>query len=79
MYIKQQLIESWLNLFVLPALLHLSENRRKFKEQVSNFVTIIPFVEKLYTSQWSRVDGVGALVITPTRELAYQVIAVRYG
>ena len=30
-------------------------------------------VEKLYTSQWIRIDGVGALVITPTRELAYQV------
>jgi len=24
--------------------------------------------------QWSRTDGVGALIITPTRELAYQVI-----
>jgi superfamily II DNA/RNA helicase len=29
--------------------------------------------EKLYTQQWSRIDGVGALIITPTRELAYQV------
>lgn len=31
-------------------------------------------LEKLYTEQWSRTDGVGALIITPTRELAYQVI-----
>jgi len=34
---------------------------------------IIPILEKLYTSQWSRNDGVGALIITPTRELAYQI------
>ena len=32
------------------------------------------YLEKLYTEQWSRTDGVGALIITPTRELAYQVI-----
>ncbi|XP_023348850.1 probable ATP-dependent RNA helicase DDX10 [Eurytemora carolleeae] len=34
---------------------------------------IIPIIEKLYTEQWSRTDGVGALIITPTRELAYQI------
>lgn len=30
-------------------------------------------LEKLYRSKWTRYDGVGALVITPTRELAYQI------
>jgi ATP-dependent RNA helicase DDX10/DBP4 len=30
-------------------------------------------LEALYCKQWTRLDGVGALVITPTRELAYQI------
>ena len=34
---------------------------------------LIPVLEKLYSSRWSRDDGAGALVITPTRELAYQI------
>ncbi|KAJ8935786.1 hypothetical protein NQ314_012636 [Rhamnusium bicolor] len=34
---------------------------------------LIPVLEKLYCNQWTRLDGVGALVITPTRELAYQI------
>ncbi|XP_034943347.1 probable ATP-dependent RNA helicase DDX10 [Chelonus insularis] len=34
---------------------------------------LIPILEKLYCMQWSRLDGIGALVITPTRELAYQI------
>lgn len=34
---------------------------------------IIPILEKLYINKWTRLDGVGALVITPTRELAYQI------
>lgn len=34
---------------------------------------LIPILERLYREQWTRIDGVGALVITPTRELAYQI------
>ncbi|KAJ8945685.1 hypothetical protein NQ318_012404 [Aromia moschata] len=34
---------------------------------------LIPIVEKLYCKQWTKLDGLGALVITPTRELAYQI------
>lgn len=34
---------------------------------------LIPIIEKLYLKQWTKLDGVGALVITPTRELAYQI------
>lgn len=34
---------------------------------------LIPIFEKLYTSQWTRLDGLGALIITPTRELALQI------
>ncbi|CAG9772358.1 unnamed protein product [Ceutorhynchus assimilis] len=34
---------------------------------------LIPILERLYCEQWTRMDGIGALVITPTRELAYQI------
>jgi ATP-dependent RNA helicase DDX10/DBP4 len=34
---------------------------------------IIPLLERLFSLRWSRLDGLGALIITPTRELAYQV------
>jgi len=34
---------------------------------------LVPILEKLYSLKWSRDDGAGALVITPTRELAYQI------
>ncbi len=34
---------------------------------------VIPVLERLYCLQWTRLDGLGALIITPTRELAYQI------
>eukprot|EP00882_Tetradesmus_deserticola_P012407 GHRQ01013149.1.p1 GENE.GHRQ01013149.1~~GHRQ01013149.1.p1 ORF type:complete len:270 (+),score=111.12 GHRQ01013149.1:115-924(+) len=34
---------------------------------------LIPVVEKLYRQSWTRLDGLGALVLTPTRELALQI------
>lgn len=34
---------------------------------------LIPVLEHLYIKKWTRLDGVGALIITPTRELAYQI------
>ncbi|VEN59134.1 unnamed protein product, partial [Callosobruchus maculatus] len=34
---------------------------------------LIPMLERLYTLKWEKLDGVGAIVITPTRELAYQI------
>ncbi|XP_066967313.1 probable ATP-dependent RNA helicase DDX10 [Macrobrachium rosenbergii] len=37
---------------------------------------IIPILEKLYDSTWTHLDGVGAVVITPARELAYQIFDV---
>ncbi|XP_068228436.1 probable ATP-dependent RNA helicase DDX10 [Palaemon carinicauda] len=37
---------------------------------------IIPILEKLYDSMWTALDGVGAVVITPARELAYQIFDV---
>merc|ERR1719410_1751537 len=37
---------------------------------------LVPLLEKLYSAKWSHSDGVGALVITPTRELAYQIFEV---
>lgn len=37
---------------------------------------IIPILECLNNEKWSNSDGLGALVITPTRELAYQIFEV---
>ncbi|KAM8889081.1 putative ATP-dependent RNA helicase DDX10 isoform 1-T2 [Synchiropus picturatus] len=37
---------------------------------------LIPILECLYRQQWTSVDGLGALVISPTRELAYQTFEV---
>lgn len=34
---------------------------------------LIPILENLFCKKWNRLDGVGALVISPTRELAYQI------
>ncbi|KAF7989880.1 hypothetical protein HCN44_008554 [Aphidius gifuensis] len=34
---------------------------------------LIPVLEILYCKRWSREDGLGALIITPTRELATQI------
>ncbi|PVV01836.1 hypothetical protein BB560_003733 [Smittium megazygosporum] len=37
---------------------------------------IIPVLEKLYKNNWSRMDGLGALILSPTRELALQIFEV---
>lgn len=37
---------------------------------------VIPLLETLHREKWSEIDGLGALVITPTRELAYQIFEV---
>ncbi|XP_068175532.1 probable ATP-dependent RNA helicase DDX10 [Antennarius striatus] len=37
---------------------------------------LIPVLEGLYRQQWSSLDGLGALIISPTRELAYQTFEV---
>ncbi|XP_017554053.1 probable ATP-dependent RNA helicase DDX10 isoform X1 [Pygocentrus nattereri] len=37
---------------------------------------LIPVLECLYRQQWTAVDGLGALIISPTRELAYQTFEV---
>ncbi|KAF5668174.1 atp-dependent rna helicase dbp4 [Fusarium heterosporum] len=37
---------------------------------------IIPVLEKLYRAQWTEYDGLGALIISPTRELAAQIFEV---
>uniref|UniRef100_A0A3F2YTW6 ATP-dependent RNA helicase n=1 Tax=Anopheles christyi TaxID=43041 RepID=A0A3F2YTW6_9DIPT len=34
---------------------------------------VIPILERLFVEKWSRLDGLGALIITPTRELAVQI------
>ena len=37
---------------------------------------IVPLVEKLWRERWSVSDGLGALVLSPTRELAVQIFEV---
>jgi len=37
---------------------------------------LIPILEKLYRLKWSKMDGLGALIISPTRELATQTFMV---
>jgi len=37
---------------------------------------VIPIVERLYSERWSLDDGLAAVVITPTRELALQIFEV---
>ncbi|KAJ1333230.1 ATP-dependent RNA helicase DDX10/DBP4 [Microdochium nivale] len=37
---------------------------------------LVPVLEKLYRARWTELDGLGALVIAPTRELAVQIFEV---
>ena len=37
---------------------------------------VLPMLEILEREKWTKVDGLGALIITPTRELAYQIFEV---
>ncbi|KAI9032099.1 P-loop containing nucleoside triphosphate hydrolase protein [Hyaloraphidium curvatum] len=37
---------------------------------------LVPVLEALYRAKWTSLDGVGALVISPTRELALQIFEV---
>lgn len=37
---------------------------------------VIPVLEALYRAKWSIADGVGAIIISPTRELALQIFNV---
>ncbi|KAJ2835835.1 ATP-dependent RNA helicase dbp4, partial [Coemansia erecta] len=37
---------------------------------------LIPVLENLYRMRWTHMDGLGALVISPTRELAMQIFEV---
>ncbi|TKS74185.1 putative ATP-dependent RNA helicase DDX10 [Collichthys lucidus] len=37
---------------------------------------LIPVLECLFRQQWTSMDGLGALIISPTRELAYQTFEV---
>ena len=37
---------------------------------------LVPVLERLYHAQWTEYDGLGALIISPTRELAIQIFEV---
>ena len=46
-------------------------NNANFQGKTLEF--LVPLLETLYRAKWTKIDGLGALVITPTRELAYQI------
>ncbi|KAF4123029.1 ATP-dependent RNA helicase DDX10/DBP4 [Geosmithia morbida] len=37
---------------------------------------LVPMLERLYRARWTEYDGLGALIISPTRELAVQIFEV---
>ncbi|CAE7911183.1 DDX10 [Symbiodinium necroappetens] len=37
---------------------------------------LVPAVEYLYRQNWSKMDGLGSVIVSPTRELAYQIFQV---
>ena len=37
---------------------------------------VLQVLETLYRCKWNKFDGLGALVVSPTRELAYQIFEV---
>ena len=37
---------------------------------------LVPIIENLYRKKWTVLDGIGALVMVPTRELGIQVFEV---
>jgi len=37
---------------------------------------LVPLIEKLYREKWTSLDGLGAIVIVPIRELAIQCFEV---
>lgn len=37
---------------------------------------LVPLLDRLFLQKWTQMDGLGALVITPTRELALQIFEV---
>jgi ATP-dependent RNA helicase DDX10/DBP4 len=39
-------------------------------------IHILQVLECLWRQKWSAIDGLGALIISPTRELAYQTFDV---
>ena len=47
--------------------------RHLYVTQSMNLKSRIQVVEKLYRLKWGKLDGLGALVISPTRELAIQI------
>jgi len=37
---------------------------------------LLPVLENLYRKRWTEYDGLGALILSPTRELAIQIFEV---
>ncbi|XP_053950081.1 probable ATP-dependent RNA helicase DDX10 [Anastrepha ludens] len=58
---------------ILPALLGKDVMGTAITGSGKTLAFLIPVIEHLYVNKWSRTDGVCAIVISPTRELAYQI------
>ncbi|XP_054730158.1 probable ATP-dependent RNA helicase DDX10 [Anastrepha obliqua] len=58
---------------ILPALLGKDVMGTAITGSGKTLAFLIPVIEHLYMNKWSRTDGVCAIVISPTRELAYQI------
>lgn len=39
---------------------------------------LVPIIENLYRQNWTYADGLGALILSPTRELAIQIYEVLF-
>lgn len=49
------------------------EGKKRYIFRILIYFYVTQILERLYCSKWTKLDGLGALVITPTRELAYQI------
>lgn len=55
----------------------MKKERRRASDRISNQdFLILQALEILYRQQWTAMDELGVLIISPTRELAYQTFEV---
>ncbi|XP_017477533.1 PREDICTED: probable ATP-dependent RNA helicase DDX10 [Rhagoletis zephyria] len=58
---------------ILPALIGKDVMGTAVTGSGKTLAFLVPVIEHLFINKWSRSDGVCAIVISPTRELAYQI------
>lgn len=62
--------------FVGPVAAGLPQGSRPSPTGLAAAAFLIPTLERLFRRSWSTSDGLGALILTPTRELALQIFEV---